>query len=594
MTLSDTRIHQIELLLTLDYLLNHTDENHPATQIDICNYAKKYGLKFDKNALSGNQVRRQRIGECLRFLKDVSDRFPNDVPFVLEITDSGKYYIEQRNGLDENQVAKILAAIKNDKYTKDEDVDFLQKRILSAFSTDEENKKLIEIAYKSLIRDGKKYDRETLSKIDLVEKAYREGKLIKIQQESLVLKSPCFFWYRVYLIREFHDELYALLLPIGPADLSKKYYSHFFSKEYLFDSIERLPIANGTPKNILCDDLDEKRDFNELFLEKCPFLAKRYGNIENWLENELFPSKNSGYMVTFCFRLEQKEIIKHSFERYFSEDMFYQVTSFVKGLEDQNGKNQMTFPKTSEKEKQKYGLVNCFVNRNLFHSWLLSDPFNEGQRCIADLIQIIKPTSLKLYLANHFAKELMGRTGFLMARDREDLLSELFVKITTFQSIDDFKRREIQKMSLKEEDISLQRSITRILDRGFLLKKGVVISGLKGSRKTQIVKQWLSDNKDKLNGYYIDGVKLSIFSGPTRNRKDLILSGQIFDSETIDMLSCLPHRVIVIDNYHMLSDDIQSHILLLCDGYVVDNREKTGFKKLSNLDCVYVIKERVL
>lgn len=591
MTLSDTRIHQIELLLTLDYLLNHTDENHPATQIDICNYAKKYGLKFDKNALSGNQVRRQRIGECLRFLRETSDRFPNDVPFVLETTDSGKYYIEQRNGLDENQVAKILAAIKNDKYTKDEDVVFLQERILTAFSTDEENKRLIDIAYKNLIRDGRKYDRETLSKIDLVEKAYREGKLIKIQRDVSALKKTYYFWYRVYLIRKFHDELYALLLPIGQVDQSKKGCDHLFLKEYLFDSIERIPIAKGIQKNILCDDMDENRDFNKLFLEKCPFWAKRYGNIDSWLGSEIFPSKNSGHMVTFCFRLEQEEIIKHSFEKYFSENMFYQVTSFVEGLEDQNRKNPMPLTKTSRKEKPKYGLVNCFVNSGLFRSWLLSDPFDKGQSCIADLIQIIKPTSLNCYLANHFAKELMGRTGFLMAREREELLSELSVKKTTFQSIEDFKRREIRKKSMEEKDVNLQRTITRILDRGFDLKEGVVISGMKGSRKTQIVKQWLSDNKDKLNGYYIDGVTLSLFPGPTIKKEDLILSGQIFDSETIDILSSLPHRVIVIDNYHMLSDDIQSHILLLCDGYVVDNREKTGLKKLPDLDFVCVIKD---
>ena len=40
MALSDTKIHQIELLITLDYLLNYTDEDHPATQIDICEYGK--------------------------------------------------------------------------------------------------------------------------------------------------------------------------------------------------------------------------------------------------------------------------------------------------------------------------------------------------------------------------------------------------------------------------------------------------------------------------------------------------------------------------------------------------------------------------
>ena len=53
-------IHQVEMLLTLDYLLHYTDEKHPATQIDICEHAKEFGLKYDKNSEKGNQVRRQR------------------------------------------------------------------------------------------------------------------------------------------------------------------------------------------------------------------------------------------------------------------------------------------------------------------------------------------------------------------------------------------------------------------------------------------------------------------------------------------------------------------------------------------------------
>ena len=87
----NSKINRIELLLTLDYLLHHTDEDHPATQVDICEYANKYGLKFDKNAKQRNQVRRQRIGECLKFLNEVADKFTNEIPFVLETTESGKY-----------------------------------------------------------------------------------------------------------------------------------------------------------------------------------------------------------------------------------------------------------------------------------------------------------------------------------------------------------------------------------------------------------------------------------------------------------------------------------------------------------------------
>lgn len=117
MAFSDTRIHQIELLLTLDYLLRFTGENHPATQIDICRHANDFGLKYDSKAKSGNDVRRQRIGGCLKFLMEVTSRFPEEAPFILQQNDSGKYYIESKNYLSEERVIKILAAVKNYRYT---------------------------------------------------------------------------------------------------------------------------------------------------------------------------------------------------------------------------------------------------------------------------------------------------------------------------------------------------------------------------------------------------------------------------------------------------------------------------------------------
>lgn len=117
MAFSDTRIHQIELLLTLDYLLRFTDENHPATQIDICRHANNFGLKYDSKAKSSNDVRRQRIGDCLKFLMEVTSKFPEEAPFILQQNNSGKYYIESKNYLSEDQVIKILAAVKNYRYT---------------------------------------------------------------------------------------------------------------------------------------------------------------------------------------------------------------------------------------------------------------------------------------------------------------------------------------------------------------------------------------------------------------------------------------------------------------------------------------------
>lgn len=86
---SDTEIHHRELLITLDYLLRFTDENHPASQTKICEYAKEFGIKYDSTKKSGNEIKRQRISNALYFLKRFSDEFV--MPFAIEQTDKGKY-----------------------------------------------------------------------------------------------------------------------------------------------------------------------------------------------------------------------------------------------------------------------------------------------------------------------------------------------------------------------------------------------------------------------------------------------------------------------------------------------------------------------
>ena len=108
---SDTRIHHIELLLTLDYLLNYTNEEHPATQQDICRHATNYGLKYDSNAKQGNDVRRQRIGECLKFLKEVCDTFPDKVPFILEKTINDFVSDDNKNVFDSVKNKEILEKV---------------------------------------------------------------------------------------------------------------------------------------------------------------------------------------------------------------------------------------------------------------------------------------------------------------------------------------------------------------------------------------------------------------------------------------------------------------------------------------------------
>ena len=591
MALSDTRIHQIELLLTLDYLLNYTDEFNPATQIDICEHARKYGLKFDKNAKTGNQVRRQRISECLKFLRQITDDFTDDIPFVLETTDSGKYYIEQRHGLNENQVAKILAAISNDKYTKDEDVNFLIDRILSAFSTSEENRRIIDSEYKRLLRGGKKYDKETIRKINLIERAYREGKMIKIKFSIIDPDNKkvvdYFFWYRVYLIKEFHNKPYAFMLPIGQINVDEKIGRLQFFNGFLYEPIEKIDVANDSDRNVLCDDLDEHRDFEQLFRKTCPNQARKYGTIDNMLEQNILPNGGKACIVSSYFNLGLKDILRRSFEEFFSESFRYQETNMIAGIENQikdfvgsMDNWQIVTEEPQKNEYPKYGLVNISVDNNSFKSWLLSDPHGDGRVCIADMLTIIKPSSLNEELAEYHYFQLMKRTKYLRESLKRNLVRTIDIK-------PNIKKEDDTGL---EDDLYIESEYTKQLDNSLATKENLMLFGLTGTGKTSIVKSWLNHNKDKVNGYYIDAAKFQKCSGGIREKNGLTLFGQVFTSEAIDNMLDLPNRVIVVDNYHLLPDNLKNHILLLCDGYVVDDREESGFKKLDNLEFVCLIK----
>lgn len=582
MALSDTRIHQIELLLTLDYLLNYTDEFNPATQIDICEHAKKYGLKFDKNAKTGNQVRRQRISECLKFLRQITDDFTDDVPFVLETTDSGKYYIEQRHGLNESQVAKILAAISNDKYTKDEDVSFLIDRVLSAFSTSEENRRIIGSEYKRLLRGGKKYDKETIRKINLIDRAYREGKMIKIRfsvtdpdNKKVV---DYFSWYRVYLIKEFHNKPYAFMFPIGQINADEKIGRLQFFNGFMYEPIEKIDVVNDSERNVLCDDFDEHRDFEELFRRKCPNQARKYGTIDNMLEQNILPNGGKACIVSFYFDLGLKDILRRSFEEFFSESFRYQETNMIAGVENQikdfvGGMDnwEIITEEPKKNEYPKYGLVNISVDNNSFKSWLLSDPHNNGNVCIADMVTIIKPLSLNEDLAKYFSEKLLKRVNYLSGGYKHRLMTAVEQTEERFGADADTIKEKLEEAYTKKQNMHFN---------GPAYETG------------RIIRQWLDDNKNKVNGYYLNGPLFKIFSDSKNSLNGLSLKGQLFADNEIDNFASLPNRVIVINDYQLMDVEAKKHIMLLADGYVIDSREENGYKKLDNIRFVCIISDR--
>lgn len=414
MALSDTRIHQIELLLTLDYLLRFTDEDHPATQQDICRHATDFGLKYDSKAKSGNDVRRQRIADCLKFLMEITTKFADEVPFVLETTSSGKYYIEQKNYLSKEQVIKILAAVKNDKYTQDEDADFLIDRLLDSFSN-VYNREQYKNELNKLSKSVKKYNLSTSRKIRLVNKAYKEGKMIKIKSEIHSFDNAevdtYYFWYRVYKIKEYKNKPYAILIPIYTGDV-------IFYKGYIFDSIENLDIPNGTDKDVLCDDFDDHRDLDELFREKSKWIEKYYDSPEEMIEENIMPISGVAFKVGFYFKKVFYERVKKSFEEFFSKELKCEGcisfdVSDDETIESRKNKNVYITPRPlNEGEEPEYYIVNLNIDPDAFMSWLVNDVHGNGIVNISDMVIVVGPKFINRRLYRFYvehASKIMRR-----------------------------------------------------------------------------------------------------------------------------------------------------------------------------------------
>lgn len=407
---TDTEIHHIEMLLTLDYLLRFSDEQHPATQQSICEHANDFGLKYDKRKTSGNDVRRDRVGACLKFLMDISEKYSEIMPFVLETTDSGKYYIDQKNYLSEEQVLKVLAAIQNDKYTQDEESSFLIERLLDTFSNFY-NRDYYKKELSKLNKGVRKFNKEINRKIRLVNKAYVEEKILNVQRKFIQSGSSevtvVSQWYRVYSIKEYKGKPYALLLPINANNWK-------FSKGYVFCLIEDIPIADGKDKEVLCADFVENRDLDALFKQSSHIVEKYYDSPELMLLQSKMPLSGMVCKASFYYSRMFHKAIKSSFEELFSEKLVVTpCSSFTleeETLLDRSKDVDYIHPvPLKENEKPKYCVVNTLVDSEAFLSWLISSVNLRHTTMVCDLITVVAPKSInrRLYAFYlHHAKSI--------------------------------------------------------------------------------------------------------------------------------------------------------------------------------------------
>ena len=361
-------INRRELLFIIEYLLKYTDENHTATIDAICEYAaQKYGLKYDKNNGTGNEIRRTRISDCLNYLYNGSV----DLPFVLERTDGGKYYIE-RGFLSEDEIIKICSALKNDKYTTEEDGAALTRVILDLFGN-VYNRDRLQYEIDALVRNNDKLNSDVAKAIRLLEKSKKTNCLVCLVERHPVpgegfkdITVKAMF----HSVRQYNGEEYAILVPVVPKDY----------KNIIFEKVSKLEFAGKKESEILEADLATNRDIDEEFRNHQFSRFFRYDTIDEYIKNALMPKSLIGnWEIEFQFPASRAKDISASFKRYFGADLKYDIVTTVEA---------------ENRSKRCYSRITA--NSGAFYDWVLSE--QELSRCI----QIISPSFINHRLARHY------------------------------------------------------------------------------------------------------------------------------------------------------------------------------------------------
>jgi hypothetical protein len=303
---SNVSIARDELLIVFDYLINYTDEKHLTTQKKIIDYAKK-NYQVD--------IRRQRIGPILEYLKDIISKHPEKFPFVLKECSTGqrnKYYVDQRIFSDE-EIIQIIRAIYNDRYTTKEDSDDFVQRFLKITANKYQRKEITELVAQE--KKGKyKYTRRVLNNLKILEEAIKTRGIVEFSLPSK----------KTYVLSA--DEW-------DDSTINKKAYAYkiidFNHNPYVimvdFDSKKLITYSVTEMKNLktisMYDNPNDALDINARFADD------NYENIERYLQDAYLPAEG-GIITPISFRFRHSEYnfitINESYKEYFNKEMIYE------------------------------------------------------------------------------------------------------------------------------------------------------------------------------------------------------------------------------------------------------------------------------
>lgn len=367
-------VNRVELLITLDYLFKYTDETHPATCPLICKYATKYGVIYDPNKKEGNEINRHRISDTFNFLYEFSNNHKGIIPFEIKMTDGGKYYVSNRNNLTTEQVIEILESINSYKFISDDTKIELTDKVKAAFLNERD---ICRIALSNQQTVSyRKFSNDYYTKLRLLKKAAEENKLVRLRTiQALTTRTRKIIkedYYRVYKLKESRNKMCAILISVHGSCLSSP--------------VEEIELVNTT----LIEEFEEKNDINMRFNNS------HYASIEELLEdNKILAGKNNiASNCIFIFRKSCLDIIKRSFEEYFSYQFQYKEKT-VKQIKEK-------YSKANLDEYRNENEVICYckirLNCRAFMFWVINDYY------VANRITIIYPQRINTHLARAFTK----------------------------------------------------------------------------------------------------------------------------------------------------------------------------------------------
>lgn len=300
-----------ELFIILDYLFNETDEKHLSRTNHIIDYAKKnYGVDIAKS----------RVGECIKYLKELSEKYPDRVPFAIEDTKelkSKKYYVKNRK-LSNEDIYYICASIRDDKYTSASEKDRLTKAVLD-LTTNHLNRFEIRIALDKKMKNVSSYSEEVTKRIHILDPLIRTAFIINfdtVSNNALYFKNEKFcesellIHHRGYVfdVTDYNGAPVLIIVNQASGALDR-----FDIRRIKHLKVEQ-PV--GSKKSIKNFDITKV------------YKNETFSSPEEELKEKVMPEKRSMKCTAkFTFDATQNnfDIISNSFKDFFHEDLPYEI-----------------------------------------------------------------------------------------------------------------------------------------------------------------------------------------------------------------------------------------------------------------------------